>query len=314
MVAVDMELYLFGVDRVASSIPLALDTGVAGAPDVVITHDAATRVDTNRELDATVTEGMMHGRRWAFGRTGTATTDPWTFVYGDVCRADLASDGSSIHVESVPEAPADWLADLVVGWLLVYRLAILGRWAFHGSAAVDADGDALAIVGPSGAGKSSLVTAALAEGHLLLADDALVGAVEPGPRVVVARSAADVKLRSQAVQLIDELSITDRRSTFDERWAASPARGPDAAELRRLIVIEGRGSETEIRWLRPFEVTTALLRNSKVGLWSSADLRDAEFDAAGAIAASVDAIGLTTPETHDARAVIDVYRTAAAVF
>jgi hypothetical protein len=236
------------------------------------------------------------------------------FLHGDrpVCHLDAAAATLLCAVAS---------EDMVTRWRVVldsvlFSVALLrGLEALHAGAVVR-DRRAIAIAGAAGGGKSTLLTALLADGFELLADDVVVleGDGEavlayPGPPLMTAPAAAP-SFPGEELAAIGE-----------ERWLAAPV-SAQARPLAAVVLLNRReGAKTGLRPLaKPlFPLLTMMLRFPR-----TPDRERSRFELAAAIAASVPvwelraeltvppadlAELLATPELQSGRAATNLRRT-----
>jgi hypothetical protein len=273
-----MTIYRYADERIECDRELPLvptvDDDAAVDALVVVRHADAIESPAFSEL---LHRGDLDGSPWALGVL--ADGSGWGAVFGPGCVMRLGNDTSRVELTALPSAPAEWLADAIVAWALVYRLAVRGRPAFHASAATVDGKRAVAICGPTLSGKSTMAAAALAVGGSLLADDVVVPFVS-GDRVMVSSTASAVRLRGVARSLSRS---DDTTVTFDGRLSVPAIAPTDALPLARLVFLDPTAGP-DLRPLRPDEVAVRLLAESKVGAWAWQDARDREFEVACSIA------------------------------
>lgn len=273
--------YLYAGDTVETELDLPLTPSFSAVVDVRISIHRVDSVPTF-EFTSLLHRGDMDDSPWALGVL--ADGSGWGAVLGVGCAARISQDAKQIEMSALHEAPDEWLADALVGWALVYRLAVVGRPAFHASAVTLDASSAIVLCGASHSGKSTMAGAALALGGSLVSDDVLVPTVV-GDQVVVHNTASRVKLRDLAKAFGDG-ETTDARPTFDDRLSVADTAPTSGLPLARIVFLDPDGPPG-VRPLEPDDVVFRLLANSKVGTWSWPDGRNHEFDLACDVAARV---------------------------
>jgi hypothetical protein len=271
-----MTVYRFADDQVESELDLALIASPASHPDIPVNVTISVTMTDSIEsprFSHLLHRGDLDGAPWALGVL--ANDDGWAAVLGSGCTARISADARNIVLTALHSAPDEWLAEALVNWALVYRLAILGRPSFHASAATLDGVRAVAICGATHSGKSTMAAAALALGGSLLADDVLVPRIQTDA-VVVPSTASAVKLRGRARSLADEVAGT---ITFDDRLRVADAAPTSSLPLSHIVFLDPL-ADAEVHPLRPDEVAVRLLAESKVGAWLWDDARQREFDVA----------------------------------
>jgi hypothetical protein len=275
-----MTLYLFADERIDCRLDLPLTVSAADVPaDVEVAVRSADTLESPR-FTTLLHRGDLDGAPWALGVL--ADGNGWGAVLGTGCIAHISADARRVDVTSLHGAPDDWLAEAIVGWALVYRLAILGRPSFHASAATLDGQRAVAICGPTHSGKSTMAAAALALGGSLLADDVFVPDVTDDA-IVVPSTASAMKLRGSARALGDEASGD---VTFDDRLRLTDDEPSTSLPLSHVVFLDP-AADSQLRALPSDEVVVRLLAESKVGTWSWDDARAREFDIACEVARRV---------------------------
>jgi hypothetical protein len=286
-----MNSFVFAGEVVVSELPLGL--GVSSSPtDVTIVIETGCR-QVRPDFTDYVVRGLRAGQEWALGRA-TGSND-WHFHVAPYATGTITADGTRIVVRPAPTVTASTLAELITTWILVYRLAVLDRWSFHGSAVRLTDGDALVVLGPSGAGKTSTAAALIAAGCELIADDTVAGGVD-GDIAWIAPTSTTLRLRYHARQLVPAMNPTATFVADDDRLivAVRPASAPTPA---RCLAFLRRGTgDTAVEHLRPDQVVQRLLLNSKIATWWDDRYRAHEFEAACDLADKVPAFEIAGPD------------------
>ncbi len=122
------------------------------------------------------------------------------------------------------------LAETVTASLLALR----GETVLHASA-VAIDGAAVAFVGQSGRGKSTIAALLCVAGAELVTDDVLT--VDPGPPVMCAGGASELRLRQAAAKIGQGRPGTSSRRTADDRLALAVKAAPQRPLPVAAIVI-----------------------------------------------------------------------------
>jgi hypothetical protein len=198
------------------------------------------------------------------------------FLHGDrsVCHLDIA--GATLLRSAAGEDVASWR---VVLDSVLFSVALLrGLEALHAGAVVG-DGGAIAIAAAAGGGKSTLLTALIAAGYELLADDvvALEGKGEavlahPGPPLMTVPAAAP-SLPGEELAVIGE-----------ERWRATPVCS-QARPLAAVVLLNRRaGTETA---LLPLATPFISLLPMMLGFPRTAERERSRFELAATVAAGV---------------------------
>jgi len=163
----------------------------------------------------------------------------------------VSADGKRLTCGRHPDATSESFQVYLLGQALSFALVRSGFEPLHATA-LEADGEAFALMGSSGYGKSSLAACFLASGHALLTDDLLVMSgvdgldAHPGPRRIklfpdiahhfLGRSATGVRMNALTEKLIIPL----------DPWSGCPLRmraiftlvAPHEARHTRRITIE----------------------------------------------------------------------------
>ncbi|WP_420453066.1 hypothetical protein [Ilumatobacter sp.] len=287
-----MSRYRFAGDVVDSDVTLGLTPG-DGPADVTVTTTLTTRL-VGPEVADVLHHGRLDGAPWSLATRGDGPG--WCMVFGHGCVATMSADRSRIELRVHPDGPDEWIAEVITGWALVYRLAVAGRATFHASTVTLDGADAVAIAGPGHSGKSTMAAAVVALGGSLLGDDVLaaevdaevdvgvggsrVGGSRVGGRggVVVHSTSSVLKLRGLAQEL-RRRSTSAPTTTFDGRLAVRADPAPDRARLVALHFLDPAAPAGR-RPIDPDEAAVLLVANSKVGTWSWDEASANEFDAA----------------------------------
>ena len=276
-------LHRFAGETIATSLDLGLNVAAATAtPDVVVTVEHVAQIE-HPGIDTVLHRGMLDGAPWKLA--SLPDSGGWLMELGLGCMAIVNSDGTQITVQALPEAPEEWLSEVVTTWALVYRLAVNERPTFHASAAAIDPNRAIAICGAGFSGKSTMAAAVCALGGQLLSDDVLAVNFPSTGQPVVWSTAASVKLRGVSGELNEHLD-GDTSTTFDDRLRVAQVSSLDAAPIERLVFLEPDAAP-ELTAISPGQATVKLLNNSKVGMWDWDSARDREFEAACELAERV---------------------------
>jgi hypothetical protein len=236
------------------------------------------------------------------------------FLHGGRAVAHLDTEGATLlHAAAGGDAVASWR---VVLDSVLFSVALLrGLEALH-AGAVAADDGAIALAAASGGGKSTLLTALLAEGFELLADDVM--ALEPDGELIRAHPGPPLMTVPAAAPLLpgDELAAIG-----EERWLATPV-SPEPRPLTAVVLLNRRSGATPGLHPLPkplFPLLAMMLRFPRIP-----DRERSRFELAAAIAASVPvwelraepatppaalAELLAAPEPHGGRAATNLRRT-----
>ena len=109
----------------------------------------------------------------------------------------ISADLRDLEVRKHPLGEVELLPILLAGTVTAFLLALRGETVLHASA-VAIDGAAVAFVGQSGRGKSTIAALLCVAGAELVTDDVLT--VDPGPPVMCAGGASELRLRQVAAQ------------------------------------------------------------------------------------------------------------------
>jgi len=239
-----------------------------------------------------VSRGLMLGNEWSLGRCASGST--WTFAMPPLAHCQMSADGSELSIETPLTSNDALLGELIVSWILVYRLAALGRPTFHGSAIEVEPGRAVAVFGPSNSGKSSAAIALCSAGGKLISDD--VVAIEFGNDDVIRVGATSSSI---AVRQELEHHVTNEVASYrasDGRLIARVETALSSVALVQLLFLTGeRGRQHTTALSGPLAVAQ-LIANSKMVTWVDKTARAAEFDAACEVADRVPAVALTPPD------------------
>jgi hypothetical protein len=248
---------------IRSDLPLPeLDPDAAHAPDLTI-RLAATGRPMPAPDPATVSEFGPEGQYLAWPGVG----------------AFLIQGTNTILVEPAPGVSMPLLNLPLLGPVLALLLHLRGMLVLHASA-IDLGGRAVAFAGHKGAGKSTTAAAFVAQGHRLLADDALAidlsdprrPSILPAfPQLKLVQDAADSVTLQGAVTMprpVPEFPKQQRRLT------GSFSHAPVAPGCIYLLV---RGPSPAINTLPPPQALGVLLACSFAALFQ---LRQGRFDGA----------------------------------
>jgi hypothetical protein len=204
-------------------------------------------------------------------------------------------EGRSVHhlsadrrlLRCAPLADEDPLWWRVVLDSVLFSVALLhGYEALHAAAVAGGDG-AIAITAASGGGKSTLVSALLARGLELLADDVLVLETRGSGRRPLAHPAPPLMtVPTSGLPLLAAIEPPPVAisSLADERWMAVPVH-PEPLPLASLVVLDRRpGLPTE---LRAIESPLAPLMGSLMVFPGGEERRRARFELASVLACEV---------------------------
>jgi hypothetical protein len=196
----------------------------------------------------------------------------WTLRYAGICDVTLDRRRRMITVRSAPDADPGLIPIFVEGNVLAHALAADGALALHASA-VEAGGEALAIIGPSGAGKSTLAALLCAAGARFVADDVLrVDSADSGP--VCFPGTRALRLRPAAASLLSGIEADAVEQTADGRTRVLPTGRAEAPlRLRAALVPEPSREQPRlaVRRLDAMEGFKELIRHPRLAAWRSRD-------------------------------------------
>ncbi len=287
--------YRFADETISCPLQLSLPTS-SSRPVANIELSLNSTTNVRPEFSSYISRGVMNGEEWALG---TVAGEPgWAFITGQASVGHISADGSMIALNVVNEALEPWIAELITAWVLTYRLVVLDRWTFHGSAVEIPGWGSVAFLGAMGAGKSTVAAALCATGATLIADDLLTGTVS-NREIRLQQTSSTLKLRDGARHLGHRIPGGLLSETFDHRLGVEMSAELHGLPLRRVMFIVREPSKVGLRQLRPVEVTTRLLAESKIFTWQDPKYREIEFDAACDIAARVPGFELSPAHWND---------------
>jgi hypothetical protein len=220
----------------------------------------------------------------------------WTLRYAGICDVTLDRRRHAIAVHRSPEADPGLIPIFLEGSVLAHVLAAEGLLALHASA-VEAEGEALAIVGPSGAGKSTLAALLCAAGARLVADDALrVDATGDG--AVCFPGSRGLRLRPAAANLGREIDGAAVGRTADGRAEVLPARQRDAPLRLRAALVPEPSREAkmlQVRRLGAMEGLQELLRYPRLTGWRASGPIARLFELTADVAGGLSVYRATVP-------------------
>lgn len=198
------------------------------------------------------------------------------FLHGDrpVCHLDVA--GATLLRSTAGEDLASWR--IVLDSALFSVALLRGLEALHAGAVIG-DGGAIAIAAAAGGGKSTLLTALLAAGFELLADD--VVALEGEGKAVIAHPGPPLMTVPAVAPSLpgEELAVVG-----DERWLATPV-SARARPLAAVVLLNRRaGTETA---LLPLATPFISLLPMMLGFPRIPERERSRFELAATVAAGV---------------------------
>jgi len=239
-----------------------------------------------------VSRGLMIGNEWSLGRRSDDSA--WIFAMPPLAHCRMSADGSEISIETPLTTHDATLRELIVSWILVYRLAALGRPTFHGSAIEVEPGRAVAIFGPSHSGKSSAAIALCSVGGKLISDDVVAIEVGDDLAIRVGATSASIAVREELEHHVTGEMASHRAS--DGRLIARVETVASPVALEQLVFLTGqRGRQHTTPLSGPLAVAQ-LIANSKMVTWVDGAARASEFEAACEVADRVTAVALTPPD------------------
>jgi hypothetical protein len=179
--------HLYGT-AVFSSTPLLLDLPAVDTARQQIELRGSSPTQIMQSRMTTVASHRAHGREIRL-RTGGASNRPgpgqsWCFEVKDVVRFDWESGGSLVHHEAGSQGNPKLLTFWFVHLMLPLYLALERRYDMLHAGAVELDGKPVLFVAPSMGGKSTLTDHFVRQGHPLISDDKVPGAIEDGAYAV----------------------------------------------------------------------------------------------------------------------------------
>ena len=169
--------------------------------------------------------------------TVTATATGYCIRFRECGEFLISADLTEVQVRRDAAAPhANLLPIVMAGTVSALLLALRGATVLHASA-VAINGTALGFVGPSGRGKSTIAALMCVNGAKLVTDDLLT--VDAGRPVMCVGAARELRLRPNAVALVEEHPDAITRQTVDERLALTVESAPLEPLPLAAIVMPG---------------------------------------------------------------------------
>jgi hypothetical protein len=283
----------FADEVLESNLPLRLPQTDA-APSVSVVACTERVFSGPEALDRYVFRGFMDGAWWVLGQDEGERS--WRFAAGRACWGLISEDLSTVSVTSIEGAPERWVVEVVQNWVLSFRLALAGRWCFHGSAVVNAQREVVAFLGPSGAGKTTAALACLVMGAEVIADDLVVGSVS-SDEVMVGRTSTILKVRPQAEGLVR--AVASQPTGLEDRLDVDISGHTQSAALARIVFLQPGRPGGELTGIPAAQASHMLMENSKLVAWADPEYLAREFDAACEIADRVPAYSASLPDVTE---------------
>lgn len=288
-------VYAYAGLLVRSAVPLALAVEQSDHWDVDVRSSArgAPLPDRADDIDGDLIAEWRHEDAWWY----VAVQDErgYRLRFRGCGEFHLTSDLTRIDVYPDPNGRPELLPILLAGTVLSFVLTLRGETVLHASA-VSVGSSACAFVGPSGRGKSTLAMLMCREGATLVADDVLT--VQPGDPATCVGGSTELRLRSAARPLANELRRAACRTTTDDRLAVElPHAGTDPLPLSKIIIPQARRDIAVVstRELDRTAALTVLLGCPRVLGWRRADVLARDFQTLAALVDTVPVLVATVP-------------------
>lgn len=305
--------------RVASEVPLPVETVLGDTPDVSVSWGAPTDVGWDRPAGV-----LLAGPRMATGEpaadqevsqivpTYSVTVGEGGYILRFCGACDFIISADLRRIECCPDrrVDRDLISILLAGTVAALVLALEGRLVLHASVVRSGRG-IVGFIGPSGSGKSTVAALCCAAGAGLVSDDVLpLDCDHAGPNCDHATRDCDhapvciggwpeLRLRPGAASIADLLPAGFvRRRTVDGRLAVlGPSAAATSGPLTALVIqrpSRAVGQVTVAR-LGPQEALLSILRAGRIEGWGRPEDLRRQFEMGASVASSVPVLVADVP-------------------
>lgn len=217
---------------VASDVPLD-EPAIDGNGDAQIrVHRHTTELPTRPPDPGAIVADLTQRGRDIY--VAVDSPDGTVVSFPELAQFLIEPDLETIHCHAPPEADEQLLALLIKGTVMSIVLGLKGLTVLHASG-VERGGQAILFAGLTGMGKSTCAALACASGARLVADDAVV--LERGETLMVRRGGTHLRLRPQAVSIVDQFEAPPTTwPTVDGRIAVAPTLSGDRLPLAAVVI------------------------------------------------------------------------------